>query len=122
MKCATPTWPALSSRDPASTYAAIETERAAGSRALMTRGPEGSAVRSNIVRMVPDCRSTPGGTGRAVPTRRDPSRRTESDEPAPQRTILRGAAGVGNRAVDTIARMPTARHRRASLTRVPDER
>ena len=48
MKWATPTWPGASRRDPARTYAAIETERAAGSRALITRGPAGSAVRSNI--------------------------------------------------------------------------
>ena len=42
----------VSRREPASTYAAIETERAAGSRALITRGPAGSAVRSNIRPMV----------------------------------------------------------------------
>ncbi len=52
MKWATPTWPAVSSREPARTYAAIETDRAAGSRALITRGPSGSAVRSNIRAMV----------------------------------------------------------------------
>jgi hypothetical protein len=54
MKWATPTWPGVSMRDPASTYAAMETERAAGSRALITRGPAGSTVRSNIQAMVAD--------------------------------------------------------------------
>ena len=54
MKWATPTWPAVSRRDPARTYAAIETERAVGSRALITRGPAGTTVRSNIRPMVAD--------------------------------------------------------------------
>src|SRR5687767_9570795 len=48
MKCATPASAGVSRREPARTYAAMETERAPGSRALMTRGPDGSAVRSNI--------------------------------------------------------------------------
>src|SRR5258705_11893454 len=48
MKCATPASAGVSRREPARTYAAMETERAPESRALMTRGPEGSAVRSNI--------------------------------------------------------------------------
>src|SRR5829696_2525600 len=48
MKWATPASSADSRREPARTYAAMETERAPGSRALMTRGPSGSAVRSNI--------------------------------------------------------------------------
>src|SRR4051812_2293190 len=55
MKWATPTWPGPSRREPARTYAAMETERAAGSRALITRGPAGRAVRSNIRPMVADC-------------------------------------------------------------------
>ena len=48
MKWATPASAGDSRREPARTYAAMETERAPGSRALMTRGPAGSAVRSNI--------------------------------------------------------------------------
>src|SRR5688572_25802354 len=48
MKWATPASPAVSRREPARTYAAMETERAPGNRELITRGPEGSAVRSNI--------------------------------------------------------------------------
>ena len=52
MKWATPAWASVSRRDPARTYAAMETERAPGIRALMTRGPEASTVRSNIVGMV----------------------------------------------------------------------
>src|SRR6185369_3671900 len=47
-KWATPTWPGASEREPARTYAAIDTDRAPGRRALITRGPAGSAVRSNI--------------------------------------------------------------------------
>ena len=35
------------------TYAAIDTDRAAGSGAVITRGPSGSVVRSNIAGMVP---------------------------------------------------------------------
>src|SRR5262245_16338644 len=50
MKWATPTWSAVSRREPARTYAATETERAPGIRALITRGPAGSAVRSNMAR------------------------------------------------------------------------
>ena len=52
MKWATPAWASVSRRDPARTYAAMETERAPGIWALMTRGPEASTVRSNIVGMV----------------------------------------------------------------------
>src|SRR5688572_21594590 len=52
MKWATPAWSGPSRREPARTYAAMETERAPARRALITRGPEGSAVRSNIARMV----------------------------------------------------------------------
>src|SRR5688572_31848192 len=48
MKWATPVSSADSRREPARTYAAMETERAPGTRELITRGPEGSAVRSNI--------------------------------------------------------------------------
>jgi len=48
MKWATPASSATSSRDPASTYAAIETDREPGRRAEMTRGPSASSVRSNI--------------------------------------------------------------------------
>src|SRR5688572_3374559 len=48
MKWATPASLADSRREPARTYAAMETERAPGNRELITRGPEGSAVRSNI--------------------------------------------------------------------------
>lgn len=48
MKWATPVSAGVSSRDPARTYAAMETERAPGIREVMTRGPSGSAVRSNI--------------------------------------------------------------------------
>ena len=48
MKWATPASAADSRREPARTYAAMETERAPESRELMTRGPEGSTVRSNI--------------------------------------------------------------------------
>ena len=48
MKWAQPAWSALSWREPARTCASIETERDPGSRAEMTRGPSGSAVRSNI--------------------------------------------------------------------------
>src|SRR5918992_1285833 len=48
MKWATPASAADSRREPARTYAAMETERAPGTRELITRGPEGSAVRSNI--------------------------------------------------------------------------
>src|SRR6476619_5504801 len=48
MKWATPASAALSRREPARTYAAMETERAPGTRELMTRGPSASAVRSNI--------------------------------------------------------------------------
>jgi hypothetical protein len=65
MKWATPTWPAVSSREPASTYAATDTDRAAGSRALITRGPAGSAVRSNIRSMVADNGEAPAETARA---------------------------------------------------------
>ena len=54
MKCATPASAGVSRREPARTYAAMETERAPESRALMTRGPEGSAVRSNIRPMLPE--------------------------------------------------------------------
>src|SRR5438552_4197881 len=60
MKWATPTWPSASSREPARTYAAIETERAAGSRALITRGPASSTVRSNIRPMVQESNGRPG--------------------------------------------------------------
>jgi len=73
MKCATPTWPAASSRDPARTYAAMETERAVGSRALITRGPAGSAVRSNIRSMVQESFGRPrqeAGGGRWIVERR----------------------------------------------------
>ena len=48
MKCATPASAGVSSRDPASTYAAMDTERDPGRRAEMTRGPSGSSVRWNI--------------------------------------------------------------------------
>ena len=48
MKCATPASPGVSRREPASTYAAIETERDPGRRAEMTRGPSGSSVRWNM--------------------------------------------------------------------------
>ncbi len=41
MKWATPASSGVSRREPARTYAAMETERAPGSRALMTRGPVG---------------------------------------------------------------------------------
>src|SRR6478672_10301097 len=65
MKWATPTWPAVSSREPASTYAATDTDRAAGSRALITRGPAGTTVRSNIRAMVADWDDgTPRGSAR----------------------------------------------------------
>ena len=49
-----PTCPGVSRRDPALTYAAIETDLAAGSRAVITRGPSGSTVRSNIEERVPE--------------------------------------------------------------------
>src|SRR5688500_1054682 len=52
MKWATPASAADSRREPARTYAAMETERAPGTRELITRGPAGSAVRSNIAAMV----------------------------------------------------------------------
>ena len=74
MKWATPACPAASRREPARTYAAIETERAPGSRALITRGPAGSAVRSNIARMVQDGTAAGRPAGRPVP-RADPRRR-----------------------------------------------
>ena len=61
MKWATPASAALSRREPARTYAAMETERAPGTRALMTRGPSASAVRSNIAA---------DGTGRSPRDRR----------------------------------------------------
>ena len=59
----------VSRREPARTYAAIETERAPGSRARITRGPSGSAVRSNIGPMVrpadaPECYATSTAAGR----------------------------------------------------------
>ena len=40
----------------------METERAPGIWALMTRGPEASAVRSNIVGMVQERRRRPAAT------------------------------------------------------------
>ena len=104
MKWATPICPAVSSREPASTYAAMETERADGSRALITRGPAGSAVRSNIA-----------GDGTGLP-RRDPAtaverRRRAAAQPARigppsdlARAILRTTAPAGNR----TARRPFA--------------
>src|SRR3954470_13263102 len=52
MKWATPASAGVSSREPASTYAAIDTDRDPGSRAEMTRGPAGSSVRWNIGSMV----------------------------------------------------------------------
>src|SRR3954466_14893243 len=65
MKWATPASAGLSRRDPASTYAAIETDREPGRRAEMTRGPSGSSVRWNIAWMVArntsDRRPAPGG-------------------------------------------------------------
>src|SRR5215210_1111208 len=70
MKCATPACSGVSRREPARTYAAMETERAPGSLALITRGPAGSAVRSNI-----------GGDGTGRPAR---------DEHAPLTLTARG--------------------------------
>src|SRR5690349_14295830 len=61
MKWATPASAGDSRREPARTYAAMETERAPGTRELITRGPSGSAVRSNIAA---------DGTGRSRVTRR----------------------------------------------------
>ena len=52
MKWATPASAVDSRREPASTYAATDTERDAGRRAEMTRGPSGSWVRWNIGPMV----------------------------------------------------------------------
>src|ERR1035437_1036360 len=54
MKWAAPASSAASRREPARTYAAMETERAPGIRAEMTRGPPGSTVRSNIAPILPD--------------------------------------------------------------------
>ncbi len=45
----------------------METERAPGTRELMTRGPEGSAVRSNIAGMVQDVAPPAGARGSRTP-------------------------------------------------------
>ncbi len=77
MKWATPASAALSRREPARTYAAMETERAPGTRELMTRGPSTSAVRSNIRAMVQEePRATVRPTGLVAPGRdgRPPTR------------------------------------------------
>ena len=60
MKWATPAWSGVSRREPASTYAAMLTDRALASGALMTRGPSGNAVRSNIAGMVQEGRDRSG--------------------------------------------------------------
>src|SRR5215210_5934721 len=52
MKWATPASSGFSSLEPASTYAATDTERDPGTRALITRGPSASAVRWNTLAMV----------------------------------------------------------------------
>src|SRR5579859_6650018 len=62
MKWATPASSVDSRREPARTYAAMETDRAPARRAVMTRGPRGSAVRSNIAGMVLDWRDQPGSS------------------------------------------------------------
>ena len=49
-----PACPGPSRREPAGTYAAIDTDRAAGRRAVITRGPSASAVLWNIAGMVPE--------------------------------------------------------------------
>src|SRR6185369_4657258 len=77
-KWATPTWPGASRRDPARTYAATDADRAPARRALMTRGPSGSVVRSNIGSMVQ------AGVGRPLPGGRTAGRAgARIDRPAP---------------------------------------
>src|ERR1035437_110439 len=70
MKWAAPASPRDSRREPARTYAAMETERAPGIRAEMTRGPAGSTVRSNIAPILPDAAASPGEWARRPSTRR----------------------------------------------------
>ena len=63
-----------SSREPARTYAAMETEREPGRRAEITRGPSASTVRWNIAVMVARTRRTggrPRGVGPPVPELRE---------------------------------------------------
>ena len=65
MKWATPASAGCSSREPASTYAAIDTDREPGRRAEMTRGPSSSTVLWNIAADgspdAPDRRPSPRG-------------------------------------------------------------
>jgi len=86
MKWAQPAWSAPSRRDPARTWASIVTDRDPGSRAEMTRGPSGSAVRSNSGRTVAD-RPPDGAPGPAAGTPSSAPR----GSPQGQSTVLRGA-------------------------------
>src|SRR5439155_832683 len=94
MKWATPASAGVSRREPARTYAAMETERAPGSLALITRGPAGSAVRSNIAA---------DGTGTNRASRRA---RIESEIVAPR--LLRHSLG-GYPSVLTLRTRDSAR-------------
>src|SRR4029077_9543514 len=85
-KWAMPAWPPVSRREPACTYAATETDRAAGNRAEITRGPSASAVRSNIAGMVPE---PEGPTGESSGRRR--GRRPRSRD---WRALLLGQEGA----------------------------
>jgi len=62
----------------------METERAPGRRALMTRGPAGSAVRSNIAGMVQEGRPAPAEEGRAAPAKEGRPLLPVEDAPGPQ--------------------------------------
>ena len=116
MKWATPAWSAVSRRDPASTYAAIDTERLPGSRAEITRGPSGRAVRSNIGRMVAHGRPAAGrarrttlqkpGTwtnGAAAILRSATERRARVDEATVQRELVVRAQGGDHDAFEALA-------------------
>src|SRR3954468_10985519 len=124
MKCATPACSAVSSRDPARTYAAIDTERLPGRRAEITRGPSGRAVRSNIGRMVAHGRAAARGrknvgTSANVPVailRSATEWRARVDEATVQRELVVRAqrgdhdafeslAGAAIQRLDTAARL-----------------
>ena len=115
MKCATPASAAVSRRDPASTYAATETERAPGRRAVMTRGPSGSSVRWNIAG---DGSPDANTGGRTRPATIATERRPEGDAASPMRTVTQPmmAAALtttcGGRDAAFVQRGRVARRRR----------
>ena len=96
-KWAIPACSGASRREPAGTYAAIDTDRAAGSRAEITRGPpSATAVRSNIAGMVarvrgfgpprllpaltPDVGATEGGRCAQAPEQRTARAGNDDDD------------------------------------------